>query len=100
MMQSYKVKKTDKQSEAIKMISQTRTSLLEGGSRSGKTFIAVYAILVRALRYNKTDHVICRFRFNHAKQSICFQTLPKVLSAMGLDKTISNFIDILKSHRK
>jgi hypothetical protein len=87
-MQTFKVVKTDKQKEAIRMIGGNLTTLLEGGSRSGKTFIAVYAIIVRALRHDKTDHLICRFRFNHAKQSICFQTLPKVLEAMGIASTV------------
>lgn len=86
--QSYKVKKTDKQKDAVRLISSYTTTLLEGGSRSGKTFIALYAIVVRAVRYPNTEHLISRFRFNHAKQSICFQTMPKVLAAMGLEKSV------------
>jgi hypothetical protein len=77
-------KKTEKQKEAVRLMSSCTTSLLEGGGRSGKTFITLRSILIRGLQYPKTDHLVCRFRFNHAKQSICFQTMPKVLASMGL----------------
>jgi len=53
--------------------------LLEGGSRSGKTFIACYAIIARALKYKNSHHLIVRKHFNHIKQSIWYQTLPSVL---------------------
>lgn len=74
-------KKTNKQKEAIKILSSlaARYIMLFGGSRSGKTFIAVYAICVRAAK-TKSRHVILRLRFNHAKTSIWMDTLPKVLS--------------------
>jgi PBSX family phage terminase large subunit len=49
-----------------------------GGSRSGKTFIALWAIIFRALK-KKSRHAIFRFRFNHVKTSIWYDTLPKVL---------------------
>lgn len=57
---------------------QTHT-LLVGGSRSGKTFLAVRTIVVRALAAPGSRHAILRFRFNAAKQSIALDTLPKVL---------------------
>lgn len=77
-------KKTEKQKEATRLMSKQTTTLLEGGGRSGKTFITLRNIMVRALRYPKSDHLVCRFRFNHAKQSICFQTMPKVIESLGL----------------
>lgn len=52
--------------------------MLYGGSRSGKTFINVRTILVRALAH-KSRHAILRFRFNHVKQSVAYDTLPKVI---------------------
>ena len=61
-----------------------RVTLLEGGSRSGKTFIALYAIMVRALKYPGTRHLVTRFRFAHAKQAICYDTMPSMHKAMGL----------------
>ena len=57
---------------------QTHT-LLVGGSRSGKTFLIVRAIIVRALSAPGSRHAILRFRFNAAKQSIAMDTMPKVL---------------------
>lgn len=77
------ISKTDKQIDAVRKIGQNTYTLLEGGSRSGKTFIALYVIIVRALK-SKSDHLVVRFRFSHAKQAICYQTMPKVLEAMGL----------------
>ena len=80
---SYRVQKTNKQAEAVRLIASNRVTLLEGGGRSGKTFIALYAILVRALRV-PSRHLIARFRFAHAKQAICYDTMPAVLEAMGI----------------
>jgi PBSX family phage terminase large subunit len=72
-------KKTAKQVEAISLMSRFIEVLLEGGSRSGKTFIAVYAIIVRSLKYSDSRHLIVRKHFNHIKQSIWYQTIPMVL---------------------
>lgn len=67
--------------------------MLFGGSRSGKTFLAVYAIVVRALKASGSRHVILRFRFNAVKASIILDTFPKVMrlcfpgTKYTLDKT-------------
>lgn len=53
--------------------------MLYGGSRSGKTFIVLYAMIIRACKF-KSRHVILRLAFNHAKTSIWLDTLPKVLN--------------------
>jgi len=78
-MQTFR--KTRKQAEAIRLLSDAlfRYCMLYGGSRSGKTFIAIYAICVRACK-EKSRHAILRLKFNHAKTSIWLDTLPKVLS--------------------
>lgn len=71
--------KTSKQREAIDLLaSPARNVMLYGGSRSGKTFIILYAIIVRALK-TKSRHLILRFRFNHVKASVWHETLPKVI---------------------
>ena len=62
------------------MMSKHIEVLLEGGSRSGKTFIACYAITARAAKHENSRHLIIRRHFNHIKQSIWYQTLPDVLS--------------------
>lgn len=60
--------------------------LFRGGSRSGKTFLFVYAIIVRALKC-KSKHLLTRFRFRHAKQSLWYETIPDVFSTCfpGMD---------------
>lgn len=49
-----------------------------GGSRSGKTFALTRALLTRAFAH-KSRHAILRYRFNHIKASIVYDTLPKVM---------------------
>lgn len=52
---------------------------LGGGSRSGKTFLLVRCLLIRAIRHPGSRHAIFRFRFNSIKSSIIYDTLPKVM---------------------
>jgi PBSX family phage terminase large subunit len=54
-------------------------NMLFGGSRSGKTFLLVRAVIIRALRAKESRHAILRFRFNHIKASIVLDTFPKVM---------------------
>lgn len=60
-------------------VSNATKYLLYGGSRSGKSFIIIYAMIVIACKYPGSRHLICRFRFNHVKNSIWLDTLKKVL---------------------
>lgn len=53
--------------------------MLFGGSRSGKTFILVRAVVMRALKAAGSRHAIVRFRFNAVKNSVVFDTFPKVM---------------------
>ena len=71
-------KRTPKQIEATKILISGEEAALFGGSRSGKTFIIIRGIIIRAIKY-RSKHLIVRFRFNHAKASIIYDTLPKVL---------------------
>jgi len=54
--------------------------LLVGGSRSGKTFISIRAVILRALLADGSRHVILRFRFSHVKNTVILDTFPKVMS--------------------
>ena len=54
--------------------------ILFGGSRSGKTFLIVRSIVIRAIKAPNSRHCILRFRFNHVKSSIVLDTFPKVMS--------------------
>lgn len=71
---------TEKQEEAMAVISGAAThSMLFGGSRSGKTFLIVRAVTLRALKAKQSRHAMLRFRFNHIKSSIILDTFPKVM---------------------
>lgn len=71
---------TEKQRQANRLLAgPARNIMLRGGSRSGKTFVLVRAIIQRAINAPGSRHVIFRFRFNHAKTSVWSDTLPKVL---------------------
>ena len=74
------VKLTERQREANRLLAgPARNVMLRGGSRSGKTFVLVRALLQRAINAPGSRHVIFRFRFNHAKTSVWADTIPKVL---------------------
>ena len=70
--------KTSKQKEAIQTLIKFKYALLYGGSRSGKTAIIIFAIIVRASKC-KSRHAIIRNTLNAVKRSIFLDTLPKVL---------------------
>jgi len=74
-----KFKKTKAQKEATNILSSSaRHIALSGGSRSGKSFLFMYAVIVRACKY-RSRHCIFRLNFNHIKRSIVMDTLPKVM---------------------
>jgi hypothetical protein len=60
------------------LISDAMYIAIAGGSRSGKTFLLVRQVMMRAFRSPGSRHAIFRFRFNAVKQSIVLETLPKV----------------------
>lgn len=74
-------KKNRKQVEAVILmgIPEILRVLLFGGSRSGKSFIIIRQIILRAIKAPGSRHLILRFRFNHIKTSIWEDTLPKVI---------------------
>jgi len=53
--------------------------MLFGGSRSGKTFLLVRAVVLRALKAPNSRHAIFRFRQNSIISSIVGDTFPKVM---------------------
>jgi len=77
--------KTDKQVEAEKLlISGATRIMLYGGARSGKTFLLMRAILLRALLYAGSRHLIARLRFAHAKTALWLDTMPMLVETMDL----------------
>lgn len=74
-------KKTKTQSDAVKTIVNNRAKniCLYGGSRSGKSFLIMRMILIRASKCPNSNHIIVRETFNSVKRSIWKKTLPDVL---------------------
>lgn len=71
---------TDKQVEAQALISGDATNnLLFGGSRSGKTFLWLRVIAIRAVASPGSRHAVLRFRFNAVKASVVYDTFPKMM---------------------
>lgn len=74
------MKLTAKQLAAQEILASGSTHcMLFGGSRSGKTFLLVRNVVMRALKAPKSRHAILRFRFNAIKASVVFDTFPKVM---------------------
>jgi phage terminase large subunit-like protein len=74
------LKLTEKQQEAQRVLAGDATHvMLYGGSRSGKTFLMVRNIVMRALKAPKSRHTVLRFRFNAVKSSVVMDTFPKVM---------------------
>lgn len=54
--------------------------MLFGGGRSGKTFLILRNIVMRALKAPGSRHLVVRYRFKHVKATVIFDTFPKVMS--------------------
>lgn len=86
------MKLTEKQKAAQEVLAGDATHImLFGGSRSGKTFLLVRNVVMRALKAPKSRHAILRFRFNAIKSSVVLDTFPKVmdLAFSGVKYTLS-----------
>lgn len=71
---------TAKQRQANELLAGAATHImLFGGSRSGKTFLLVRAVCMRAVKAKESRHAIVRYRFNAVKNSIVLDTFPKVM---------------------
>ena len=71
---------TPRQLEAQAVLaSDAKHLMLFGGSRSGKTFLLVRNLVMRALKAADSRHVIFRYRFNAIKASVIADTFPKVM---------------------
>lgn len=72
---------TARQAEAEHVLtSDAKHILLEGGSRSGKTFLIVRQMVIRAIKAPGSRHALLRFRLNAIKSTIIADTFPKVMS--------------------
>ncbi|MGH7240643.1 MAG: phage terminase large subunit, partial [Candidatus Saccharimonadales bacterium] len=78
MMPSFEL--NEKQREAVRLQgSCAEHILLYGGSRSAKTSLHVRSMVIRALKAPGSRHLIARFRFGHVKQSVFYDTFPKIM---------------------
>jgi hypothetical protein len=75
---------TPKQDQAIRLITDNFTTSLEGGSRSGKTLINLKAIIIRALKYPGTKHLVAMLRFADVKRAIWYESMPRINELMEL----------------
>jgi len=91
-------KKTLAQIEATKILAgPSRHVALSGGSRSGKSFLLMYALIIRACK-EPSRHCVFRQNFNHVKRSIVLETFPKVKSLCFPDlKVTMNKTDYIAS---
>lgn len=72
---------TERQARAWKLLhGKAKAILLDGGARSGKSFIIMAAIYERAQKFPGSRHLVARHRLNHAKSSIWHETILPVLS--------------------
>ena len=71
---------TEDQQTALKLIGGTvRNLLLFGGSRSGKTLILLFSIVLRALKAPGSRHAVFRFRKIHVREAVLMDTFPKLM---------------------
>lgn len=71
---------TEIQLAAMEVVSGDAThAMLYGGSRSGKTFLHVRNVVLRALKAGLSRHLVLRLRFNHVKSAVIMDTFPKVM---------------------
>lgn len=74
------LKLTDIQDKALALLTGAATFiLLFGGSRSGKTFLLVLCVVLRAIKEPDSRHAIFRQTRKDLKESIWLDTFPKVL---------------------
>jgi PBSX family phage terminase large subunit len=78
MTQTFKLTPKQREAQAI-CAGPAKHVMLFGGSRSGKTFLHVRNVIMRALKAANSRHAIFRFRFNAIKASIVLDTFPKVM---------------------
>ncbi|MDR1941401.1 MAG: phage terminase large subunit [Endomicrobium sp.] len=94
-------KLTDKQKEAMKLIvdPDIRYILLYGGSQSAKTTLAIYVIILRALKYPRSLHLVCREKLVDVQSTILLTLFPEIISLRFSEesKSIPNFVHYHRS---
>jgi len=71
---------TDDQLLALKLIGgAVKNLLLFGGSRSGKTLVLLFSIVLRAIKAPGSRHAVFRFHTNSVRHSVLLDTFPKLM---------------------
>lgn len=80
VMMTASFKLNDAQRDAVRLLGgPARHILLRGGSRSGKTFVLIRAVVIRALKAAGSRHGIFRHRLTALRASVLRDTFPKVM---------------------
>lgn len=79
MTQTFELTARQKEIRAV-FASGAKFFLAYGGSRSGKTFLTIYAIIVRMLKAPGSRHVVFRNDGVDAKQAVGNETIPAVIA--------------------
>jgi hypothetical protein len=75
-------KLTAKQVEANDLLGgQSTHVMLAGGARSGKTWLILRALAIRAIKAKKCRQAVLRFRFNACKTKIAMASWPEMMAA-------------------
>jgi phage terminase large subunit len=84
---------TEAQKQARELIGgEANRLLLYGGARSGKTYLLVLAIFVRAMKA-PGRHLIARLRYSHAHNALWLDTIPQVIKDYGIEGVKYNRTD-------
>lgn len=71
--------RTQRQVKATALLIGFMYVMLFGGARSGKTFIILRRIIIRAVKV-KSRHLVCRQVFQDVKKSVIYDTFPKMMA--------------------
>lgn len=70
---------TERQQQANELMAKHKHVLLYGGARSGKTWVILRAIVIRALKASGSTHAVLRLHFGDLRQSIILDTFPTMM---------------------
>lgn len=77
---------TNRQTQAKGLIQRCAYTLLYGGARSGKTYGVILTLIFLSIKHPGSKHLVARRYAVDIRSSIFLDTIPKVLSALGLNR--------------
>jgi len=84
----YPIELESKQVKLFRLINKPENIFIKawGGARSGKTYLEVILIILRALHYEKSNHIVCRYSKATAKKTVWRQTMLPILEYLERKK--------------